>query len=188
MDFNLVQNEVIGFLSTPSARRATRKPLRGVLCIQFLSTPSARRATACAGVFVYLVQFLSTPSARRATFARARVWEMCAISIHALREEGDPLPHRDRRGRHPISIHALREEGDRYRRRRGQRPHSDFYPRPPRGGRQAYASRPLYPVHISIHALREEGDRAIGDFPRSALEISIHALREEGDIRRAPNG
>ena len=37
---------------------------------------------------------------------------MAAISIHALREEGDPAPrYRAATGIH-ISIHALREEGD----------------------------------------------------------------------------
>ena len=35
------------------------------------------------------------------------------ISIHALREEGDHLPLRERAAPHAISIHALREEGDR---------------------------------------------------------------------------
>ena len=101
-----------------------------------------------------------------------------AISIHALREEGDGMPL----GVEPsqqISIHALREEGD-----------------PGRCGQ-------IGETHISIHALREEGDP---DSPRSTLtrklflstpsarratqhdgytyrenNISIHALREEGD-------
>ena len=35
----------------------------------------------------------------------------------------------------PISIHALREEGDRPQ-RNGVNYDSDFYPRPPRGGRR----------------------------------------------------
>ena len=34
--------------------------------------------------------FLSTPSARRATIQRARADDGAKISIHALREEGDP--------------------------------------------------------------------------------------------------
>ena len=56
-----------------------------------------------------------------------------AISIHALREEGDAsapvLP-----ATWGISIHALREEGDRrVVGQLGQR--RNFYPRPPRGGR-----------------------------------------------------
>ena len=99
------------FLSTPSARRATRTDTRDATTIAFLSTPSARRAT------------------RRSAAQRPRR----SISIHALREEGDAetrtLPRLFR-----ISIHALREEGDR-KARATSTPSSNFYPRPPRGGR-----------------------------------------------------
>ncbi len=35
---------------------------------------------------------------------------------------------------------------------------SDFYPRPPRGGRPGTVPKPLTSWRISIHALREEGD------------------------------
>ena len=56
--------------------------------------------------------FLSTPSARRATADPARGGLGRAISIHALREEGDRRGHRQRGRRYLISIHALREEGD----------------------------------------------------------------------------
>ena len=125
----------------------------------FLSTPSARRATWYGGKTSTLRRFLSTPSARRATDHRPDLRLRRAISIHALREEGDAgLPRRH--GRHPeISIHALREEGDCYetaRRalkwlflstpsaRRATWPtpsrsstSEHFYPRPPRGGRPA---------------------------------------------------
>ena len=78
------------------------------------------------------------------------------ISIHALREEGDPVIEDNGRDRH-ISIHALREEGD-----------------------QTDSRKPMTSCTISIHALREEGD---GQHccPRAAEHISIHALREEGD-------
>ena len=56
-----------------------------------------------------------------------------------------------------ISIHALREEGDLDTVQRSFR-ESDFYPRPPRGGRHThFITAGLIPV-ISIHALREEGD------------------------------
>ena len=56
------------------------------------------------------------------------------ISIHALREEGDPAD-KDYTESGKISIHALREEGD------GYLPSCIshiryFYPRPPRGGRR----------------------------------------------------
>ena len=55
------------------------------------------------------------------------------ISIHALREEGD-LRQRDGRATDYISIHALREEGDTSL--SSSTPFSsNFYPRPPRGGR-----------------------------------------------------
>ena len=80
----------------------------------------------------------------------------CGISIHALREEGDgrEVEHTLRR---VISIHALREEGD-----HGKNSFCcffpNFYPRPPRGGRQHSASSQLCVSKISIHALREEGD------------------------------
>ena len=37
---------------------------------------------------------------------------------------------------------------------------ADFYPRPPRGGRQGALYSYLKPDQISIHALREEGDRS----------------------------
>ena len=58
----------------------------------FLSTPSARRATYAAGKEGKLANlFLSTPSARRATRRTRRPAQPRRISIHALREEGDPL-------------------------------------------------------------------------------------------------
>ena len=57
-------------------------------------------------------EFLSTPSARRATRRRARRDGVGAISIHALREEGDYDVICDTIRVSRISIHALREEGD----------------------------------------------------------------------------
>ena len=103
-------------------------------------------------------EFLSTPSARRATWHGGSYWFWPgAISIHALREEGDDLPGvlpdedkkflstpSARRATRPlrpvwprrgISIHALREEGDPPGPARTT-PMSYFYPRPPRGGRR----------------------------------------------------
>ena len=102
-------------------------------------------------------QFLSTPSARRATLVLHGADVVQPISIHALREEGDksasvkpPWPilflstpsARRATGqecagtdRQRISIHALREEGDAWAMWSSQQ-QNDFYPRPPRGGRQ----------------------------------------------------
>ena len=57
---------------------------------KFLSTPSARRATRSPGLFCFKGVFLSTPSARRATCGISWLYPYYTISIHALREEGDP--------------------------------------------------------------------------------------------------
>ena len=78
------------------------------------------------------------------------------ISIHALREEGDPQGCRPAAPA-DISIHALREEGDEFIDFILEAL-SNFYPRPPRGGRQPQLRRPAAHRAISIHALREEGD------------------------------
>ena len=57
--------------------------------LAFLSTPSARRATRYSIQFTPFLKFLSTPSARRAT-QECRLTNLhTQISIHALREEGD---------------------------------------------------------------------------------------------------
>ena len=212
------------FLSTPSARRATSKSRPSIKPETFLSTPSARRATRYPGgdgsrlgdfyprpprggrprlrtraslswyfyprpprggrraslsVVDESFTFLSTPSARRATVA------LCNRNIGIL-----------------ISIHALREEGDTSAVTGTVIP-SDFYPRPPRGGRLSHPSRFLFYRFISIHALREEGDLIVRLSVESSIIflstpsarrattssttytitqlISIHALREEGD-------
>ena len=66
------------------------------------------------------MKFLSTPSARRATNFEARARNCIIISIHALREEGDSL----------VRLYCSIR--------------SDFYPRPPRGGRQQKQRQNLY--------------------------------------------
>ena len=169
------------FLSTPSARRATSlphstdcgytisihalreegdtpanigsgrpcdfypRPPRGgrrlpscksLTCRTFLSTPSARRATFSQASTCRSKSFLSTPSARRATDNIAVFFKTFCISIHALREEGDAVI---------VSVGLIL---------------SNFYPRPPRGGRLWPDLQRMVQKPISIHALREEGDRA----------------------------
>ena len=147
-----------GFLSTPSARRATSElpqlALVGAISIHALREKGDVRLSVpriCEVDFYPRpprggrhikkaqepdnVQFLSTPSARRATKPMRGVLCIQNISIHALREEGDfPLLSAYLSGWW-ISIHALREEGDRGRRVQPYR-RVDFYPRPPRGGRR----------------------------------------------------
>ena len=80
--------------------------------------------------------FLSTPSARRATQHQHRKRLCWCISIHALREEGDSCILFEEL-LDLISIHALREEGDDLR-HKGRARGSNFYPRPPRGGRLSF--------------------------------------------------
>ena len=124
-----------GFLSTPSARRATRynrwtKRLHN----HFYPRPPRGGRRDRHSKFKSITRFLSTPSARRATSAEAAANRAWQISIHALREEGDN------------SFQC------------SQSSRLDFYPRPPRGGRPSLAFSLLCNREISIHALREEGD------------------------------
>ena len=78
------------FLSTPSARRATRGRAGGAppeaISIHALREEGNRALT---GTSAVVSKFLSTPSARRATSGGADREIRHLISIHALREEGD---------------------------------------------------------------------------------------------------
>ena len=80
-----------------------------------------------------------------------------------------------------ISIHALREEGDPEYYRTGCAV-KNFYPRPPRGGRLAGPPAPPTTEEFlsTPSARRATLLRLVGCF-RS--DISIHALREEGDVK-----
>ena len=129
-----LRHRLARFLSTPSARRATKPCAGKKLEKLFLSTPSARRATRStsrrpqppsyfyprpprggrrqsAGCPHRTDGFLSTPSARRATLAHSTVPKL-AIFLSTPSARRATLPHRHRRGDGSISIHALREEGD----------------------------------------------------------------------------
>ena len=122
--------------------------------------------------------FLSTPSARRATMPHPHLTRDEVISIHALREEGDCS-----------SGSKLRAYSNFYPRPpRGGRPAicparpslTYFYPRPPRGGRRPASSSLLFRIlFLSTPSAR----RATGDVvsAQHIVDISIHALREEGD-------
>ena len=145
------------FLSTPSARRATKKFIAQPGNREFLSTPSARRATRVLGKDLVAVPIsihaLREEGDRSDDASPAPAG---SISIHALREEGDQRMA-DFFRRISISIHALREEGD-IRAPFGRRMSGYFYPRPPRGGRHSASFSNSGTNDISIHALREEGD------------------------------
>ena len=136
-DRNSVRRAAVrpNFYPRPPRGGRQRSSICTLVYLVFLSTPSARRATGQRMTVTFDdVRFLSTPSARRATKEHQHGRECNQISIHALREEGDLTT--------PILHPCI----------------SNFYPRPPRGGRLPMAEKQLYPVFISIHALREEGD------------------------------
>ena len=113
-------NWVKQFLSTPSARRATRCGFPPVTYRAFLSTPSARRATrTTAACSPRVSKFLSTPSARRAT--------LCFRYCCTLFADFYPRPPR---GGRPLQTAQ-------------KSVYCNFYPRPPRGGRPTSSSSRL---------------------------------------------
>ena len=154
----MVDSELVEFLSTPSARRATQPHL-------FLSTffPISIHALREEGDDVV-----------------GQIAGVLPISIHALREEGDKRELHPRRtsrnfyprpprGGRPINHAILKAK-------------FNFYPRPPRGGRHtSVPSLSQAWIFLSTPSAR----RATGDASgvQRAPVISIHALREEGDPR-----
>ena len=200
------------FQSTPSARRATPTH-EGALSLQAISIHALREESdvlntiystrandfnprpprgerRCVTPFNYRgTLFQSTPSARRATPTHEGALSLQAISIHALREEGDG------------EFGELVSVGE------------NFNPRPPRGGRhqnpaagiravlfQSTPSARRATLLLGVPADRPKvfqstpsARRATGCLivGRQILQISIHALREEGDpavLRGADNG
>ena len=152
--------------------------------VKFQSTPSARRATtSICDIGGNHHDFNPRPPRGGRHFEEALRFLRQLISIHALREEGDPsvgvwqrqltkfqsTPSARRAtwitskrcSRLSISIHALREEGDVSTTTRNITG-KYFNPRPPRGGRPRHLLHPVAVRCISIHALREEGDLSIG--------------------------
>ena len=105
-----------------------------------------------------MIRFLSTPSARRATNVLVAEHTEGLISIHALREEGDP-------GSSPPTGRG-----------------NDFYPRPPRGGRRScqLVLDCVY-LFLSTPSARRATCGSLAGL--GGHSISIHALREEGDRR-----
>ena len=126
------------------------------------------------------------------------------ISIHALREEGDPVVFKPCAPAFKISIHALREEGDHHLHPQQGADRDDFYPRPPRGGRHlvvhagCFVDDDFYPRpprggrrrcgfcpcpgRWNFYPRPPRGGRRILECHDFSIEfISIHALREEGD-------
>ena len=170
------------FLSTPSARRATRRSATSSRSLtHFYPRPPRGGRLTLAGDAPAEAIFLSTPSARRATDGHGAFRDQREISIHALREEGDRARPRPR----PLQ--------------------GNFYPRPPRGGRhgkaydwgdvdlflstpsarRATASSRLASVFFIKFLSTPSARRATVDGGVQVIleSISIHALREEGDCK-----
>ena len=102
--------------------------------------------------------FLSTPSARRATGCFLQHRLQLRISIHALREEGDPAC--------PDHLAVDR----------------NFYPRPPRGGRR-YPIEIVEDATLFLSTPSARRATLAACYKGGDILISIHALREEGDSK-----
>ena len=173
--------------------------------VQFLSTPSARRATVF-GVRLMILMVISIHALRKEGDSSLELAKQMTENFYPRPPQGG------RPGQAPasvcgrmISIHALRKEGDLELFIRHEAL-SNFYPRPPQGGRRRCPPAPRPDPGISIHALRKEGDEGahqhhvlIPEFlstpsARRATRrqhrapgvpgISIHALRKEGDAEK----
>ena len=191
------------FLSTPSARRATfLYERRRASCSAFLSTPSARRATTSSKTTFWRARNFY-PRPPRGGRPAARILSPLRINDFYPRPPrgGRPLAPFFDAVDGTISIHALREEGDPPR-ALPPLPWRNFYPRPPRGGRQLDSSKSIcIKVFLSTPSARRathrttrfdhrseflstpSARRATSPAPstRPRRDISIHALREEGD-------
>ncbi len=156
----------------------------GIDCISlFQSTPSVGRATRVRGAENSLgSSFQSTPSVGRATTASVRYALTAAISIHALRGEGDKISANRRRARRnhfnprppwggrlccitpPCSLYSTFQSTPSVGRATTEQAiqyelHQYFNPRPPWGGRPLPQQICYRNGEISIHALRGEGDK-----------------------------
>ena len=170
----------------PRPPRGGRRIASGlaVLGLLFLSTPSARRATQkCSEYAASTCNFYPRPPRGGRPGAHRHSGRYDAISIHALREEGD---YASRSLSLSVILFLSTPSARRATSSRKQAAwfRNYFYPRPPRGGRPPLWRSLRASAKISIHALREEGDhrRRRG---AHLLYISIHALREEGDRMHA---
>ena len=157
---------------------------------------------------LYIEIFLSTPSGWRATRAFHTVTRRSDYFYPRPPGGGRQLDGASKGYGAAISIHALRVEGDGTMMRFFPSTNSHFYPRPPGGGRRhivlvdgfgkLFLSTPSGwratcrgdrsgdRRSISIHALRVEGDGFSVGLLGFSVGISIHALRVEGDSPREP--
>ena len=169
-----------GFLSTPSARRATcRTPPGTSSTTNFYPRPPRggrlMRWKSGAGPS----NFYPRPPRGGRRLTKTYHIGNVNISIHALREEGDTtrqeLATAQRRF---LSTPSARRATFAHEHRTAT--HLHFYPRPPRGGRPEYIQQPDEDTYISIHALREEGDAV-----RTACALLFWRFLSTPSARRA---
>ena len=154
------------FLSTPSARRATRaRRTAHISCVISIHALREEGDSKTLPKHRRIWPFLSTPSARRATDMTTPISRDSKISIHALREEGDQhsgtrrpslkrflsTPSARRATYNFVRNHAecLFLSTPSARRATDEQTYVyqvlyNFYPRPPRGGRQQKQRQNLY--------------------------------------------
>ncbi len=194
------------FLSTPSARRAT-KLTRAEQVARFISIHALREEGDQLWHKLKPLLFYFYPRPPRGGRQGVYICEACGtdISIHALREEGDrycrptrrksiyfyPRPPRGGRRSGQLVLDCINLFLSTPSARRAtvilrlwQYRLQNFYPRPPRGGRLIVTGCCRFSSRfLSTPSAR----RATCKTQSKAVQpwISIHALREEGDLRSA---
>ena len=173
------------FLSTPSARRATRvrnQPHRRKDNFYPRPPRGGRHCRDCQRNHTW--RFLSTPSARRATAALRLLHPRRPISIHALREEGDYLLDLLSRMTNeflstPSARRATLTEAS------GSSRPRNFYPRPPRGGRLSRSGNELHPTQfLSTPSARRATGSPVILFLESEFLSTPSARRATTSCRR----
>ena len=186
LPWEITEETLREFLSTPSARRATIQFHRADFAGHYFypRPPRGGRHCFCSAALARS-KFLSTPSARRATgrnTARCTAWR----NFYPRPPRGGRLVRYDESDVVEISIHALREEGDFLPLAMMQSP-LYFYPRPPRGGRQDHRGQGSHHEGISIHALREEGDLSFRSRCSSSFKfLSTPSARRATCLGKSP--
>ena len=126
--------------------------------------------------------FLSTPPSRVATHAGfGKTCRRLRVSIHATLAGGDVDKIFNVGRRSGVSIHATLAGGDQFL-RAGCRGGLCFYPRHPRGWRQAAGPVDVSGVEVSIHATLAGGDNEMLYDSVMMPNVSIHATLAGGDI------
>ena len=145
----------------------------------FYPRPPRGGRLACVTTLLNCGDFYPRPPRGGRHIFRQSLAYLIPISIHALREEGDPT---GQHGCFPVLLFLSTPSARRATNGSGsidvggiflstpsarratiaatarETIHGDFYPRPPRGGRLQQPERMGDRHQISIHALREEGD------------------------------